>query len=55
MLYLTHSNQLTALDTETGNKLFEYAGSFTLSPTIVADGRLYHIDSGHLVALEADP
>ena len=55
VLYLTHSNQLTALDTETGSKLFEYVGSFTLSPTIVADGRLYHIDSGHLVALEADP
>ena len=55
VLYLTHSNQLTALDTVTGSKLFEYGGSFTLSPTIVADARLYHIDAGHLVALEADP
>ena len=54
VLYLTHSNQLTALDCETGSKLFEYVGSFTLSPTIVANGRLYHVDTGHLVALEVE-
>ena len=54
VLYLTHSNRLTAFDSETGSELFEYVGSFTLSPTIVANGRLYHVDSGHLVALEAD-
>jgi outer membrane protein assembly factor BamB len=55
VLYLTHSNQLTALDSETGNELFDYVGTFTLSPSIVADGRLYHVDSGHLVALETAP
>ena len=55
VVYLTHANQLTALDTATGSKLFEYVGSFTLSPTIPADGRLYHVDTGHLVALEVDP
>lgn len=55
VLYLTHSNQLTALDSETGSELFEYVGSFTLSPSIVANGRLYLIDMNHLVALEADP
>jgi len=53
VLYHTHSNQLTAVDSETGNKQFEYVGSFTLSPSIVAADRLYHVDLGHLVALEA--
>lgn len=55
VLYLTQSNHLTALDSETGSERFEYTGSFILSPSIVANGRLYHIDMNHLVALEANP
>jgi outer membrane protein assembly factor BamB len=53
VVYVSHGDRITALDATDGAELFEYTGRFPLSPTIVQDGRLYHVDQRHLVALEA--
>jgi outer membrane protein assembly factor BamB len=53
VVYVTHGNRITAVDATDGAERFEYSGTFILSPSIVQDGRLYHVDTHHLVALEA--
>lgn len=52
VVYLGDGHQIRALDAETGDERFAWAGEFQPNQPIVARGRLYTVDLGNLVALE---